>query len=115
MINKDRTEKPSGEGKRRGGITIMRKSMGKAFVGDSVMEYFVTGDNRLGYSAEIQQSVTYRAVEQLLPGGDENFQRACRFVQNLREGTVYADALWQVAEDYRSDAAIGEDRFSGRG
>ena len=58
----------------------MRKSMGKAFVGDSVMEYFVTGVTRLGYSAEIQQSVTYRAVAQLLPGGDQNFQRAWRFV-----------------------------------
>ena len=48
-------------------------------------------------------------------GETKTFKGACRFVQNLREGTVYADALWQVAEDYRSDAAIGEDRFSGRG
>ena len=90
----------------------MRRAVGKAVVGNTIMKYFVTGDDLSGYKAEIQESVVQIVQEPLLPGGKENFQKACRFVQLLQEGSVTAETLPSIAEDYRSDLAAGFDRFT---
>lgn len=69
------------------------------------MDYLVRQDES-GYGVEIRETAVRSVFEHLLPPGPGNLEKTTDFAARLARGSVFADNLRELAEDFRTEQTL---------
>lgn len=81
----------------------MHQLIGRKFMRDKELQYYILGGGKKGYMVEICEITHIRKVEALLPGGFAGWRKAREFARRICKETVLAEHLKCIVEDYIED------------
>lgn len=84
----------------------MRCLIGKRYLKNRELRYFVTKDKRRGYGVEICEITYSRKKQFLCQDNPSGFKKALKFAKQIKAGMVLPEHLKNIADDFKTDGYI---------